>query len=350
MGTVYAARDPLLDRRVALKVLHRSPADFPELRERVLREGRALARLSHPNVVSIYDVGEESGRLFLAMEVVPGETLGAWLRGRSRPWRAIVDVFAQAGRALAAAHAAGVVHGDFKPENVIVSRDGRAFVMDFGLAREHSPDGNADHAPVLAGTPAYMAPEQLEGARATPASDQYSFCVALGDALRASGAPGWAHATVERGLAIDPRRRFGSMAELCDRIARKLAGSLHYRVNACLQLAMLPFHVAVTTLFAWAFLSSEPATSHDPSHPAAEIIGSVIVGWLALLFFSGWATLGVFWTVLNAYGLFRRRPWALNSTLIYAGTLLFTCFGTPIAVYAFVSLWPLRKKNATSSR
>ena len=351
MGTVYAARDPLLARRVALKILHRSADEIPELRARILREGRALARLSHPNVVSLYDVGEESGRLFLAMEIVPGETLGAWLRARPRSWQAIVGVFQQAAGALAAAHEAGIVHGDFKPDNVIVGAGERAYVMDFGLAREHSPDDGGEHPPLLAGTPAYMAPEQLEGARATPASDQFSFCVALREALDASGArpPPWLAAVAARGLEADPARRFSSMKELRERVASKLAGAAHYAINACLQLLMLPFHVAVTTLFVWAFASSDPPSHYHATHDAAETISSAIVGWLAVLFFTGWAPLGAAWTACNAYGLFRRRRWALTSTLIYAASLMLTCFAAPIAVYAFVSLWPLRKKTATSA-
>ncbi|HEY1959941.1 MAG TPA: serine/threonine-protein kinase [Polyangiaceae bacterium] len=345
MGTVYAARDPLLDRRVALKVLHHSVTELSDVRERILREGRALARLSHPNVVAIYDVGEEDGRLFLTMELVAGATLRAWLRD-PRPWREVLEVFVQAAEALAAAHAAGVVHGDFKPDNVIVAHDRRAFVMDFGLARFHAP-GASDRAPQIAGTPAYMAPEQLRGASATPASDQFSFCLALREALPAA-APGWVLPIALRGLDPDPARRWPSMKELAARMRKQLDANVHYAINAVLQLVMVPFHVGVTTLFLWAFFSADTTGPHKPYAPTTEILGTIVVGWLVLLFFSGWAPAGVIWAPINAYGLFRKRRWAVTSSLIYSAVAALTCFGTPAAIYALATLWPLRKKTATS--
>ena len=345
MGTVYAARDPLLDRRVALKVLHHSVTELHDVRERILREGRALARLSHPSVVAIYDVGEEDGRLFLTMELVTGATLRAWLR-TPRPWRDVLAVFVQAADALAAAHAAGVVHGDFKPDNVIVSNEGRAFVTDFGLARFHAP-GASERSPQIAGTPAYMAPEQLRGASATPASDQFSFCATLRESLP-PGAPGWVLPMIERGLDADPARRFSSMSELGARLRQRLEANVHYAINALLQLLMVPFHVGVTTLFVWAFVSSDKPGPSTPTHPGTEILGTIIVGWLMLLFFSGWAPAGIIWAPLNAYGLFRKRRWAVTSSLVYSAIAALTCFGTPAAIYGLATLWPLRKKIATS--
>src|SRR5688572_27288796 len=141
MGEIHLARDPTLGRVVAIKLLKRrvAPGLALEAEARLLREAQALAKLSHPNVVPIYDVGfhETGGQpvLFLAMEYVPGRTLRQWLRARRRTWRDVVRVAVQAGRGLAAAHEAGLVHRDFKPDNVLVERGGRARVMDFGLAR-----------------------------------------------------------------------------------------------------------------------------------------------------------------------------------------------------------------------
>ncbi len=204
MGLVFAAYDPQLDRRVALKLLRRELASDVDgdARARVLREARAMARLSHPHVVTVHEVGEEDGRIYIAMEHAAGGTLRAWTRTEpKRGWREIVRLFVAAGRGLAAAHAAGVIHRDFKPENVLITADGEPRVADFGLARTGSPDGalHITHDDLLAvrepdttldsltagiaGTPAYMAPEVMDGAIADAASDQFSFCVALFEAL-----------------------------------------------------------------------------------------------------------------------------------------------------------------------
>src|SRR4051812_2276426 len=132
MGVVYLAYDPELDRKLAVKVL-RPGATIDEAR--LVREGRALAKVQHPNVIAVHDVGTFSDGVFVAMELVDGATLADWLEERQPDWRAIVDVFVQAGRGLAAAHAAGLVHRDFKPANVLIGADGRVRVGDFGLAR-----------------------------------------------------------------------------------------------------------------------------------------------------------------------------------------------------------------------
>src|SRR5688572_23661419 len=133
MGIVLACEDADLGRPVALKLV-RSDVDHPAYRDRLLREAQAMARLEHPNVVKVYEVGSDRGRLFVAMELVDGQTLSAWLR-EPRSWREVVDMFLQIGEGLAAAHAAGLVHRDFKPDNVLVDRTHRARVADFGLAR-----------------------------------------------------------------------------------------------------------------------------------------------------------------------------------------------------------------------
>ena len=193
MGVVLAARDPELERRVAIKILRPEqiagagkeaehtvrldgggkPRDL--VRERLLAEGRAMARLSHPNLLAVYEVGEVDGQIFLAMEHVEGKTLAAWGRAARRSWREIAGAYVQAGRGLAAAHAAGVVHGDFKPDNALVDETGRVRVIDFGVARL----AGAQQARSLAGTPGFIAPEQHRGHPAGPLTDQFAFAVAL---------------------------------------------------------------------------------------------------------------------------------------------------------------------------
>ncbi len=139
MGVVYAAHDPELNRKIAIKLMLppvlSNPASASEGRARLLREAQAMARLSHPNVIAVHDVGTFGEQVFIAMEYVEGTTLGEWLSAKKRSWREIVSTFAQAGRGLAAAHEAGIVHRDFKPDNVLVGNDGRVRVLDFGLAR-----------------------------------------------------------------------------------------------------------------------------------------------------------------------------------------------------------------------
>jgi eukaryotic-like serine/threonine-protein kinase len=184
MGTVYSAHDPVLRRQVALKLLH---SEFPASAERLIREAQALAKLHHPNVVAVYDAGElEPGQVFIAMQLVDGQDLATILASNQRPTRTqLLEWFVAAGRGLAAAHAAGLVHRDFKPANVIVDRDGRVAVTDFGLAREarENAERRLTALGVIAGTPAYMAPEQHEQQPATQASDQFAFCVSLWEAL-----------------------------------------------------------------------------------------------------------------------------------------------------------------------
>lgn len=256
MGTVYAAYDPELEREVALKVL--APASLTGRRSQaqLLKEARSAAHVSHPNVVAIYDVGSSGGRIFVAMELVAGPTLRGWLE-TPRPWQEIVRLFLQAGEGLAAVHAAGLIHCDFKPENVLVGRDGRVRLGDFGLAREVcAPPPAASlasidvgaflpsnvHASLFAGTPRYVAPEVYEGQCADARSDQYGFCVALWEALhgeapfaRAGVAPvppaidlappepprggTFSRAVLpalRRGLSRDPAERFPSMPALLD--------------------------------------------------------------------------------------------------------------------------------------
>ncbi len=197
MGIVYVAADPDLDRRVALKMLRRQD---PQASERLLREAQALARLAHPNVIVVHDVGTFEGQVYMAMEFVDGVSLAVWMR-TPRPLDAILTTFEQAGRGLAAAHGAGLVHRDFKPDNVLVGRDGRVRVVDFGLVRSDvlpstraGGRGAADtvrrdafvtltRTGSFMGTPAYMAPEQYQGHPGDARTDQFGFCVSLYEAV-----------------------------------------------------------------------------------------------------------------------------------------------------------------------
>jgi eukaryotic-like serine/threonine-protein kinase len=215
MGVVYEAYDPDLARGVALKLVEVASKD----REAALAEAKALARLSHPNVVPIYDVGLERDHVYLVMELVRGETLRQWQDGR--PWRQILEIYQQAGTALVAAHAAGLVHRDFKPDNAIVGNDGRVRVVDFGLACEADDGAQPTTRRAIGGTPRYMAPEMKAGAAVTPAVDQYSFAVALEEALAHAGPPPARLASIlARGHAAEPSQRFDSMSALLRALAK----------------------------------------------------------------------------------------------------------------------------------
>ncbi len=253
MGVTYVAYDEELDRRVAIKLVL-SDLVAETAQRRLQREARVLARLVHPNIVTVHDVGQHGSQTFIAMEYVPGEPLSAWLAGRSRPWREVLGVFRQAGEGLRAAHAAGVVHRDVKPQNFIVGDDGRVRVLDFGLACLGGPvagratplatrrpgagratplatrrpgaagpvggrladggrapgpaEGRLTDAGQAPGTVEYMAPEQLRGEAADARSDQFSLCVGLFEALHgrpafASSTPFLRLASMYRGVAAE---------------------------------------------------------------------------------------------------------------------------------------------------
>ena len=298
MGEVYAAYHPDLDRRIALKVVHESGVAAADRQARLLREARAIARLSHPNVVAVYDAGTVADRVYFAMEFVEGMTIDRWLAAAGRSWREILRVFIAAGRGLEAAHAAGLVHRDFKPQNVMIARDGSVRVMDFGLARLSAVE-SASSAPAVAppppsdgqpatalstvtqagtvvGTPAYMSPEQFRGDPADARSDQFSFCVSLyealygvrpfrgenllsltmsvtegelqpADAAAKHGVPVWIRRAITRGLRPDPADRFPSMQALIDRLEDDPAVRRRRRLGAGTVVAV----VVATMLVAW---------------------------------------------------------------------------------------------------
>jgi serine/threonine protein kinase len=274
MGVVLHAHDPDLERELAIKLLreHVDAPDSPRGRALLMREARAIARVSHPNVIAVYDVGVHRGRVYVVMELVRGRALHVWMRD-GHPLPVVLEVFAQAARGLSAAHAAGLVHRDFKPANVLVGADGRVRVLDFGLARPPGDPAaismamstapsfdlsNAESltiAGTLAGTPAYMSPEQFETGNADPRSDQFAFCVTLHEALfgarpfngdtlwelrdaitgsplalpgSADGLPGRVRELLHRGLAKHAADRFEHMdavVEILDELRTELESS-----------------------------------------------------------------------------------------------------------------------------
>ena len=329
MGVVYSAYDATLDRKVAIKFIHGHLAGHATARARFLREARAMARLSHPNVVQIHEAGEADGKLFLALEFVVGSTLRGYLAEHrdALDWREIATVFRAAGEGLAAAHAAGIVHRDFKPDNVLRTAAGAIKVADFGLAGSTAEDSGhvaivaspataiAATAPgvttagAVVGTLAYMAPEQHRGQPCDARADQFAFCVALFEALfgtppfagehaiaRAAAViegrravvdsgnvPGRVREIVERGLAIDAEQRWPSMAVLLEHLDRARAprrrGAWFVGAGALIGV----------TLF---FSRPEPVAADDPCAAAGTEVGQLaqerddkVVQWASV-----WAT------------------------------------------------------------
>lgn len=300
MGEVFEAFDLQLHRPIALKVLH---ADLSRrCRVRLQREATALARLSHPNIAHVYEVGTSGDMLYLAMEFIPGVTLATWQREPGRTWRSIVETYVSAGLALQAAHDAGIVHRDFKPSNVMVRPDGRVCVLDFGLARaihteepaepgeaadsdEHSPTLLSDRLTITGstmGTPAYMSPEQMMAQPVDAASDQFSFCVALWEALygerpyrgdtvsdllrslileniqsppRSPRRPPWLRHALARGLQLQPEKRYPSLSALVAALGTTSRARLRWAAGGVLG----------TMLVGGSMFAVAPAASSCPS-------------------------------------------------------------------------------------
>lgn len=301
MGVVVSAYDARLDRRVALKRVHSretAPGGDGLAQVRMVREAQSMARLNHPHVVAVYDAGTlEDGSVFIAMEYVQGQTLRSWCQHTPpRSWREIVRAYLDAGRGLAAAHAAGLIHRDFKPDNVLVGEDGRVRVTDFGLARAGStPDAaqpvtalpsSALEAPLtlpgaVLGTPAYMAPELLQGQPANVRSDVYAFCASLYEALYGrvpfpldsmasilrllkegqpplppadSQVPAWVSRAVLPGLHPDPLRRPGSL----EQVLRQLEEDPEVRRRTWLRMSGLAAAVALLAgLSVWTWVRQQ---------------------------------------------------------------------------------------------
>jgi len=370
MGVVYAARDPVLQRPVALKVIARREGVEDE---RLLREARAMARVAHPNVVTVYDAGRAGEHVFVAMELVRGPSLRRWLAmNPSRP-NEVLALFVDAGRGLAEAHEASVVHRDFKPDNVLVAPGAppRARVTDFGLAR---PAHDANDAPVsegraawlgqavtrdtsVQGTPAYMSPEQLDGRDVGAASDQFSFAVALYEALwkkhpfaadtigelrrnvargpatpPSGDVPTGVWPVVARALAADPTKRWPSMRAFVAALEKSESTGAEWQlaIHVLLLLAMFFVHVGLIAFFVYAL--------RTPDDGGESSMSETLVAVVAVAVFVAWTPLGLILTLVNAYGLSRRRRWAYVTTFVYAVTALFSCIGTPYGIFAIWSL------------
>ncbi len=266
MGVVYAAYDDRLDRKVAIKLLHASATGDSIGRARLVREAQAMAKVAHPNVAHVYEVAQQDHRVYVVMQFIDGVDLAAWRERDAPGWEVAARAYLQAGRGLAAAHAAGLVHRDFKPSNVMIEPSGHVRVLDFGIARAMddvaSTVREADLSPedmnelrtrtgAVVGTPAYLPPEVLRGDKADERSDQFSFCVSMfettygrrpfgngktADVIVAlldgrppekpeSNVPGWVFRVLSRGLRADPKDRYDSMESLLQAIDRGLRGS-----------------------------------------------------------------------------------------------------------------------------
>jgi serine/threonine-protein kinase len=290
MGVVYAAYDPELDRKVAIKLMRPGTGAGTSANERISRfrrEAKALARLSHPNVVSVFEVGTFADQIFVAMEFVQGQTARQWFRERRRSWREVLDVFLQAGRGLQATHEAGLVHRDVKPDNILIGSDGRVRLTDFGLVaamgeideprRESAPtprvsgedtlddqlSSSLTESGTLLGSPAYMALEQMHGKSATDKSDQFGFCVSLYEALYGerpyrgtdfaellgslnegevrdeppdSGVPSWLRQVLLKGLRPQPEQRHESIADLLGALSPEPRSSRRRKVGVIVAL------------------------------------------------------------------------------------------------------------------
>ncbi len=308
MGVVYAGYDEQLDRKVAIKLLHADVTEESVGRARLVREAQAMAKVSHPNVAHVYEVGEHDGRVYVVMQFIDGAELGAW-SDLDRPWTEVLDAYVQAGRGLAAAHEAGLVHRDFKPGNVMITASGHVRVLDFGLASyldERMPTVRDAMSPedlealeslrtrtgALVGTPAYMAPEVLGGGRADAASDQFAFCVSLFEGLYGvhpfgklhgaarlvailaaepparpeSDAPGWLFRVLLRGLSRDPIDRFASMHVLLREVEARRAPNRT-------RLGLVALTGVSTVVAVAAFTSTPGESSADPCPRRPDALG-----------------------------------------------------------------------------
>ncbi len=301
MGVVYAAYDPKLDRKIAIKLVNNAWLDArgTDAQRLLEREARAAATLSHPNVVTIHDVGHAKDQLFVAMELVEGETLTAWAR-TSRTWPEVVELFVQLGRGLAAAHDAGLVHRDFKPDNVLIGSEGRPRIADFGLALAlprhdaattspgDAPSTASSHerhqTPGIVGTPRYMSPEQWRGTDVGPASDQYSFCLVLYEVLlgerpdledsqelaipRSARIPAPLARLLEKGLRMKAQQRHPHMHAVVEQL-RRLQGRGRRRVT---------FGVASAVAIATLGLGYQLATAQQPQ-PCEDVVTARTHAW-----------------------------------------------------------------------
>ncbi|HLT35603.1 MAG TPA: serine/threonine-protein kinase, partial [Enhygromyxa sp.] len=314
MGEVWMAIDPDLDRKVALKLLRADRIARAEDRARLDAEARAMARLTHPNVVTIHDVGSLGDRLFIAMEFVAGQPLDRWIAAGPRSCEEVLAIMRQAAAGLAAAHDVGLVHRDFKPANVMIGEDGRVRVLDFGLARPEGSVAELDDGRAVAraiavdrseagasrkiqGSPAYMSPEQHRGAAVDARSDLFSFCVTLFEALYGvrpfrganrltvalaiiegriseppadarARVPDWIHAIVLRGLAGEPNQRFPDMESLLAALERSPEQRRRRRLQIVGTIAGVAASLGLALVLA-------PERPQDPCEAAGDAIDQV---------------------------------------------------------------------------
>jgi tetratricopeptide (TPR) repeat protein len=306
MGIVFEAHDPTLRRKVALKLLQPKHNEGGGAK-RLALEAQAMAKLSHPNVVTVFEIDRVGDQVYVAMELVAGTTLRGWLRESPRSWREIVEMFVAAGRGLAAAHAAGLIHRDFKPDNVLLGSDARPRVCDFGLVvgtagddddqltELEALDANATVRGSAVGTPAYMSAEQWAGQVVDARSDQFAFCVALWEALcdsrpfagarphevRASvragvitepasrkRVPRWLLAMLRRGLAVDPAARWPDMTTLLDALERRARAGRRWKIAA------ITAGIAIASAIAASVIASA-RSAPEPCAPPTERLAAV---------------------------------------------------------------------------
>lgn len=298
MGVVYLATDSDLQRKVAIKFIHLRPGrERSQGARRLLREAQATAALSHRNVVTVHEVGMHQGEPYVAMEYLEGLTLRAWIDAEARSWQEILSVFVQAAKGLQAAHEAGLVHRDFKPENVMVCEE-RVCVVDFGLARssssaaEESPAHSYESPEALVGlaeqltqpgtllgTPRYMSPEQRERVTVGAQSDQYSFCVSMFEAVYGvvpssaevdiASAPQRLHEVLSRGLKESANERYSGMAELIEALEALLPSTKRSPMIWLISLGLLLALGIGTVVVAGGFSSSAPPCAGADKRVAA---------------------------------------------------------------------------------
>ncbi|MEM6992647.1 MAG: serine/threonine-protein kinase [Myxococcota bacterium] len=315
MGVVYLVWDTRLERHVALKLVKAIKGDAAMYRSRLEREARALAKLSHPNVVPVFEVGEHEGELYLAMEYVQGQTLRAWRDAEPRPWAVVVQMYIQAARGLSAAHSAGLLHRDFKPDNAIVGGDDRVRVLDFGLARAITSKEPASPAAELVaddktlaatltqvgtgiGTPAYMAPEQFLGEAVDERTDVFALCVALYEAVHgrrpfegttrfalaqavtsgavpqpsgADGVPRWLDRVIARGL----QRKKSDRPSSLDAVVTELDAGLRRRRRRAVGSSIV-VGLALAGGVGW---SASSATQEDLREPCSAAVDNIDDAW-----------------------------------------------------------------------
>ncbi len=373
MGTVYLAFDSVLSRPVALKLMRPEAVPVGASHDIALGEARAIAQLSDPNVVAVYDAGVEAEQLYIAMEYVPGASFAAWLRAAARSKGEILRLLRQAGLGLVALHEAGLVHRDIKPDNVLVGADGRVRITDFGLAR-FGPGGDG----VFVGTPAYMAPEQLFARPTDARGDQFAFALVVAEAL--TGTRPFAGRTVDelkwslaqgrpllqgvqrslaavlaRALSVDPAARYRSMRELLHAIDDALDArhEVHFKLNVAFLIVMTVVHALVITFFMTRTNEPKPTTQHDPTlafmdHAMADAFTPALGIFFIVFLITNlvWTPLGLLWAPVNAWGIATKKRWARISTIVYAASGLLTCVGTPYAAYALATLLRRDMKRA----